>query len=50
LTILENNLVQLQQRASPISIEKAPASQGIKHISLPPDTDGPAAEANLATV
>ena len=42
--------MQLQERVTPFSIEKAPTSRGIKHLSLPPDSDGLAAEANLSIV
>ena len=50
LAVLENSIVQLQERSTPASTEKATASGGIKHLSLSPESDGLATEVNLTTV
>ena len=42
--------MQLQKRTSTPTVEKTPASRGIEYLLLPPDSDGLAAEDNLATV
>jgi hypothetical protein len=42
--------VQLQKRTSTVTAKQTPFSCSVKHLSLPPDSDGLAAEVNLATV